>query len=144
MTLIHLKKQHSHMSMISGFLSPTHGASSSYGWKNGHQYGGQLRIHSISSPGQLTKGNPPAWWLGEVLTFLHRKKYRVTNRSHRPRTSTDSLVRTQQQKTDMRFGTWNVRSHYRSDQLTAAARELTRHKLDLLCVQQLDGTKGAR
>jgi len=35
-------------------------------------------------------------------------------------------------KRDMRLGTWNVRSLYRSDSLTAAAsRELARYKLDL-------------
>jgi hypothetical protein len=32
----------------------------------------------------------------------------------------------------MRFGTWNVRSLYRSGSLTAAARELARYKLDLV------------
>jgi hypothetical protein len=34
----------------------------------------------------------------------------------------------------MRFGMWNVKSLYRSGSLTAAARELTRYKLDLLGV----------
>ena len=33
------------------------------------------------------------------------------------------------------FGTWNVRSLYRSGSLTAAARELARCKLDLVGVQ---------
>jgi exonuclease III len=42
----------------------------------------------------------------------------------------------------MRFGTWNVRSHYRSDSLTAAARELARYKLDLLGVQEVRWDKG--
>jgi hypothetical protein len=31
-------------------------------------------MHSISSRGQPTRGDPPAWWLGEVLTTAHRKK----------------------------------------------------------------------
>jgi hypothetical protein len=35
----------------------------------------------------------------------------------------------------MRFGTWNVRRLYRAGSLTAAARELSRYKLDLLGVQ---------
>ena len=35
----------------------------------------------------------------------------------------------------MRFGTWNARSLRRAGSLTAAARELARHKLDLVCVQ---------
>jgi hypothetical protein len=36
----------------------------------------------------------------------------------------------------MKFGTWNVRSLYRSGPLTAAARELTRYKLDLVGEQK--------
>jgi len=35
----------------------------------------------------------------------------------------------------MRFGTWNVRSLYRSGSLTTVARELARYKLDLVGVQ---------
>jgi len=52
------------------------------------------------------------------------------------------LVRSQQLKTDMTFGTWNVRSHYRSGSVTAAARELARNKLDLLDVQEVRWNKG--
>jgi exonuclease III len=37
----------------------------------------------------------------------------------------------------VRFGTWNVRSLYRAGSLTAAARKLARHKLDLLGVQEV-------
>jgi exonuclease III len=37
----------------------------------------------------------------------------------------------------MRFGTWNVRSLYRSGSLSTVARELARYKLDLLCVQEI-------
>jgi len=33
-------------------------------------------------------------------------------------------------KKDMRFGTWNVRTLYRTGSLTAAARELARYKLE--------------
>jgi len=42
----------------------------------------------------------------------------------------------------MKFDTWNVRSHYRSCSLTAAARELARYKLDLLGVQENRWDKG--
>jgi hypothetical protein len=35
-----------------------------------------------------------------------------------------------------KFGTWNVRGHYRSGSLTEAARELARYKLDLKDVQR--------
>jgi hypothetical protein len=41
----------------------------------------------------------------------------------------------------MGFGTWNVRSLYRSGSLTAAARELVRYKLDLVGIRRLGRTK---
>ena len=48
-------------------------------------------------------------------------------------------------KRDVRLGTWNVRSLYRSDSLTAAAsRELARYKLDLEGVQEVKWDKGGR
>jgi hypothetical protein len=47
-------------------------------------------------------------------------------------------------KTDMRFGTWNVTSHYWSGSLTAAARELARYKLYVLGVQGVRWDKGGR
>jgi len=37
----------------------------------------------------------------------------------------------------MRYGTWNVRSLYRSGSLTTAARELARYKLDLVGAQEV-------
>jgi exonuclease III len=37
----------------------------------------------------------------------------------------------------MRFGTWNVRSLYRSGSLMTVARELARYKLDLVGVQEV-------
>jgi exonuclease III len=37
----------------------------------------------------------------------------------------------------MRYGTWNVRSLYRSVSLTTVARELARYKLDLVGVQEV-------
>ena len=42
----------------------------------------------------------------------------------------------------MRFGTWNVRSLYRSGSLTTAARELARYKLYLVDVQEVRWDKG--
>jgi len=77
-----------------------------------------------------------------VLTIPHRKKYHVTYRSHRLRTRTENLVRQEQSKTDMEFGTWNVTSDYSSGSLTAAARELARYKLELLDVQDVRWDKG--
>jgi len=44
----------------------------------------------------------------------------------------------------MRIGTWNVRSLYRAGSFTAAARELARHKLDLVGVQNVKWDKGAQ
>jgi len=43
---------------------------------------------------------------------------------------------------DMRFGTGNVRSLYRSGFLTTAARKLARYKLDLIVVQKVRWDKG--
>jgi exonuclease III len=37
----------------------------------------------------------------------------------------------------MRFGTWNMRSLYRSGSLMTVARELARYKLDLVGVQEV-------
>jgi len=42
----------------------------------------------------------------------------------------------------MKFGTWNVMCLYRAGSLTAAARELARHKLDLVGVQEVRWDKG--
>ena len=49
--------------VISGSLSPRHGASSGRGWRNGLRYGGYLRTYWISSRGQPTGVGPPAWGL---------------------------------------------------------------------------------
>ena len=88
-------------------------------------------------------GGPPAWGLGEVLTTPHHKKYPVTNCLQvKPWTWTDTLARHKQQKRDMRFGTWNVRSLYQVGLLTAAARELERYKLDLVGVQEVRWDNG--
>jgi exonuclease III len=42
----------------------------------------------------------------------------------------------------MRFGTWNVRSLYRSGSLMTVARELARYELDLVGVQEVRWDKG--
>jgi len=42
----------------------------------------------------------------------------------------------------MKFGTWNVRSLYRTGSFTAAAREVVRYKLDLVGVQEISWDKG--
>ena len=42
----------------------------------------------------------------------------------------------------MRFGTWNVRSLYRAGSFIAANRELARHKLDLVGVQEVRWGRG--
>ena len=53
----------------------------------------------------------------------------------------DPLVQPKQRKRDVRFGTWNVRSLYRTGSLTAA-RELARYKLDLVGVQEVKWDNG--
>jgi hypothetical protein len=42
----------------------------------------------------------------------------------------------------MRFGTWNVRSLYRTGSLTTTARELARYKIDLVGVREVRWDKG--
>jgi len=44
----------------------------------------------------------------------------------------------------MRFGTRNARSLYRAGSLAAPARELAIYKFDLVGVQEVRWTKGAR
>jgi exonuclease III len=43
---------------------------------------------------------------------------------------------------DMRFGTWNVRSLYRSGLLKTVARESRKYNLDLVGVQEVRREKG--
>jgi len=52
------------------------------------------------------------------------------------------LVRPKQQKSDLKLGTWNVRSQYGSDSIKTVARELPRYKLDLVGVQEVRWDKG--
>jgi hypothetical protein len=81
-------------------------------------------------------------WSSKLLVLARCKQllavaHHVANNSQRLRTGTDHFVRTVQSKTDMRFGTWNVRKLYRSVSLTAAARELARYRLDLLGLHEV-------
>ena len=55
----------------------------------------------------------------------------------------EEASRARQSKRDIRVGTWNFRSLYRTGSLTVAARELARYKLDLVGYRRLGGTKGA-
>jgi exonuclease III len=45
-------------------------------------------------------------------------------------------------KMDVRFGTWNIRSLYSIGSLKTVARELGKHKLDLVGVQEVRSEKG--
>jgi len=54
-----------------------------------------------------------------------------------PRVWTDPLVRPQQWKGDVRFGTWTVRTLCKSGSLTTIAKELARYKLDLMDVEEV-------
>jgi len=75
--------------------------------------------------------------VGRGIELLPVKTYFVMKYSQtKPRTWTGTLIQPKQRKRDMRFGTWNVRSLYRAGSFTAPARELARHKLDLVGVQK--------
>jgi exonuclease III len=52
------------------------------------------------------------------------------------------LAQSKHWKMDMRFGTWNVRSLYRSGSLKTVAKELRKYKLDLVGVQEVRWDKG--
>jgi hypothetical protein len=59
--------------LISGSLSPRHGASSGCGWRNDlHTW---IAANILSSRGQSTRGGPPAWGFGDALTTPHRKTF---------------------------------------------------------------------
>jgi len=45
-------------------------------------------------------------------------------------------------QTEMKIGTWNVRSLHGGGSLKAAARELTRYKLDVVGMQEVRWDKG--
>jgi len=47
------------------------------------------------------------------------------------------LVKPKQQKCDMRFRAWNVRSLHRTGSLITAAREVVIYKFDLVGVQEI-------
>ena len=47
------------------------------------------------------------------------------------------MLQSKQWKRDMRFGTWNVWSLYKTGSFTAATRELARYTLDLVGVQEV-------
>jgi len=50
---------------------------------------------------------------------------------------TDPLVKSKQWKRGMRFGTWNVRSLYRSGSLRTVTRESARYKLGLVGIKEV-------
>jgi hypothetical protein len=50
----------------------------------------------------------------------------------------DSLDKQPKQRNmDTRFGTWNIRSQYRTGSLMTVSRELSRYRLDLVGVQEV-------
>jgi hypothetical protein len=61
----------------------------------------------------------------------------VTKHYAQPQIRTDYLAQPKHRKMDLRFGTWNVRSLYRSGSLKTLARELGKYKLDLVGVQEV-------
>ena len=52
------------------------------------------------------------------------------------------MVQPKQTETDMKLGTWNVRSLCRRGSLTAVARVIARYKLDLMDVEEVRWDKG--
>jgi hypothetical protein len=60
----------------------------------------------------------------------------------KPRNQIGPSLRPKKWKRDMRFGTWNVRSLYRSGSLMTFDGELARYKLRLVGVQEVKCDKG--
>jgi len=120
--------------MINGPLSTRHGASLGCGWRKDLQYGELLRIYikKKHNQGQPTRFSPPAWGLGEVLTNPYLQNDLATKRIPVFWTWTDTLLRPNPWKSDMRSGIWKVRSLYKSGSLTIVARELAKYKLHLV------------
>jgi exonuclease III len=55
----------------------------------------------------------------------------------------DYLAQPKHRKMNMRFGTWNIRSLYRSGSFKTIARELGKYKLDLVGVKEVRWDKGS-
>ena len=78
-------------------------------------------------------GGPTVWGLGEELTTPHRRKRILLRNVHIESLGPGLLLWYKLgNEMDIRFGAWNVRSLYRVGSLIATARELARHKLDLV------------
>jgi hypothetical protein len=119
------------LSVISGSLSPRHGASSGCGWRNGLRIWRVAASTSNKQSRTADKGWSSSLDVGRGANNASTSKnYHVTKHITKLRTWTDSLVHLKQRQRDMRFGIWNVRSLYSSGSLTTAARELARYKLD--------------
>jgi hypothetical protein len=123
-----------------GSLSSQHGASSGCGWRNGLQLWRLAAIVLNKQQRADKKGWPYGLGVGHGVNNASPSKKPVTNNLHKPRTWTDSLdKRPKLRNTDMRFGTWNVRSLYRAGSLKTVSRELARYKLDLVECRRSDG-----
>jgi hypothetical protein len=81
------------------------------------------------------------WSLGGDWELFTSKDQHVTKCYTWLRAGNGLLERYRQRKTDMNYGTWNVRSVYRAGSLTTVASELAKCNLDLVSVKRWDGTK---
>jgi hypothetical protein len=102
--------------------APQHGASSGCGWRDDLQ---QLEVSS-NALNKQSLTNDEGWYsslgLGVGLNTHHRYN-RVSN--------LDGFLnkRSKRRNTDMRLGTWNVRSVYRAGSLMTLSRNLSRYRL---------------
>jgi hypothetical protein len=78
------------------------------------RYRGQLRIYWISSRGQPTKGFPPPWESGEVITTPQCKSLRYYGKFHKVSDLDWLFGPTQTVYKNTRFGNCNMRSLYRA------------------------------
>jgi hypothetical protein len=74
----------------------------------------------------------------DYTTVVLVKNKIVMKTPREPRTWMDSLdKRPKQQNMDMRFGTCNIRSLYRTGTLPSISKELSKYKTDLVGVQEV-------
>lgn len=113
---------------------------------------GQVRLPAVVKAAHLGEEDldqkPPIFWkkLGVGLTTQHRKNTIVTNaQTTQPRNTDGSrqqpmqLTRTKRNKNGqkMKIGTWNVRTMLMPGKMQEIARELGKHKYDVVALQEI-------
>ena len=108
--------------------------------------GGSLATGRVTHAGQVggetpdeeEHPGPPGWGLGGGLTTPPRKKLTVSK--SQKETSGPLFSRRLGMKSDLRIGTWNIRTLFRSGALNKLTDVFVEYKLDILAVQEMRWT----